>query len=150
MPSSDQLQLLAELADERCEASLRQLAAARQTLAAARDQLNQLNQYGSDYHSRLGQEAAGGIDSDMLRNYQGFISNVAQAIVQQTAEVARREDACKAAEAAWRDAQRQLDSFKALAQREAARKRQVADRRQQKIDDEFTARMGLFGLRTAI
>jgi flagellar FliJ protein len=150
MAQFDQLQLLAELADERSELALRRLAAARQALGSARDQLNTLTQYGSDYHARLGHEASGGIHSDMLRNYQGFMSNVAQAIVQQKTEVARREDACRNAENVWREARRQLESFKTLTQREQARRRAAEERTQQKSDDEFAARSGQFGLRTTI
>jgi flagellar FliJ protein len=150
MPKTDQLQLLSDLADDRSGEALRRLAAARQALGAAQEQLKLLTEYGSDYHTRLGKEVSGGMGSDMLRNYQGFMSNVAQAIVQQRAEVAKREDVCRAAESIWRDAQRQLESFRTLALRQQARARQVEERHQQKLDDESSARMGLFGLRTTI
>jgi flagellar FliJ protein len=150
MPPSDQFQLLANLADERSETALRRLAVARQSLGVAREQLRVLTEYGSDYHTRLGRESSEGIGSDMLRNYQGFMSNVAQAIVQQKNEVSKREDMCRHAEAAWREAQRQLESYKTLAQRNHIRQRVKEERVQQKSDDEYSARAGFFGVRTSI
>lgn len=150
MPNSDQLHLLEGLADERNEAALRSLAATRQGLAAARAQLDLLVHYGEDYHARLGHEVAGGMQSDLLRNYRGFMSSVAQAVVQQKAEVARREEACAIAEKAWREAQRQVESYRTLTQREQVRLRGLEERRQQKADDEHAARMEPFGVRTSI
>jgi len=150
MPNSDQLHLLEGLADERNEVALRALAVARQALVAARAQLDLLVHYGEDYHARLGHEVAGGMRSDLLRNYRGFMSSVAQAVVQQKAEVARREEACALAEKAWREAQRQVESYRTLTQREQARLRGLEERRQQKADDEHAARMEPFGVRTSI
>lgn len=150
MPTTEQLKLLSGLADERSEVALRRLAGARQRLTQARDQLKLLTQYGEDYHARLGLEVSGGMHSDMLRNYQSFMSSVARAIAQQKTEVGRNEEVVRVAEAAWLEARRQLESFRALNQREEARLRSLADRRQQKADDESAARMGLFGLRTSI
>ena len=150
MPNSDQLQLLEGLADERCDAALRTLAAGRTALAAARAQLELLERYGEDYHMRLGHEVAGGMQSDMLRNYRGFMSSVAQAIGQQKVEVTRREESCAVAEKAWREAQRQVESYRTLGQREQMRLRGLEERRRQKDEDEHAARMEPFGLRTSI
>lgn len=151
MPSADQLNVLNDLADDKCEAALRVLAQMRQGLAAAQEQLGVLTRYSQDYQARMSREVAGGgLHSEMLRNYQAFIARIAAAIAQQELEVKRRQALCSEAEQAWREAQRQLESYRTLARREQVRVRREADRRQQKLDDESAARMGAFGVRTTI
>jgi flagellar protein FliJ len=138
---AEQLKLLQRLAKERDDAALQQLARARAALHSAQQQLTVLSRYGTDYHERLGSQVSGGMEGDALRNYQAFMHNVNLAISQQQCEVDKRQQAARAAEQQWHESQRQLKSFQTLAQRTQDRLRIEANRKDQRQDDEFAARL---------
>lgn len=138
MPNPEQLKFLLERAKKESDASACQLAQARAVLAKAEAKQALLSRYREDYHAELGSTISQGMDSERLRNFQRFIGNVAQAVEQQQHEVERSKSAALRAESVWREAQRQLQSYRALAEREAARARAADERRQQKQNDEFS------------
>jgi flagellar FliJ protein len=149
MADLKQLKLLQDLANTRHDDATRELAKARQALAAAHQQRVVLANYNGDYQHRFGADASGGMQSDMVRNYQNFISSVGRAIVQQDVEIIKRETAQRAAEANWHETRRNLESFRSLASREQVKLRVVEENRRQKSDDEFAQRNAYYGMRTA-
>jgi flagellar FliJ protein len=150
MADLKQLRLLQDLANTRHDDATRELAKARQALAAARQQRMVLANYNGDYQQRFGNDLSGGMQGDMVRNYQNFISSVGRAIAQQDLEIIKRESAQSSAEANWHETRRNLESFRSLSAREHVKLRAVEESRRQKADDEFAQRNAYYGMRTAI
>jgi flagellar FliJ protein len=150
MADLKQLKLLQELANSRHDEATLELAKARQALAAARQQRMVLANYNGDYQQRFGHEVAGGMQGDMMRNYQSFISSVGRAIAQQDTEIIRREAAQRSAEDHWHETRRNLESFRSLQAREMHKARVQEDSKRQKADDEYAQRNAYYGMRTAI
>ena len=110
----------------------------KKALASSAAKLALLASYREDYRTQLGATAAQGMDSDRMRNFQRFIANVTQAIVQQQKEVERCKASTQRAESAWLEAQRGLQSYRTLAERHVSRARLAEGRKQQKQSDEFS------------
>lgn len=140
MPEPRQLNFLENLAADKSEALAIQLAKARQALAAAEDQLLQLQRYEGGYNAQLGDKLERSMTIDALRGHHRFMQNVANAVHQQEFEVARRRAYADATERVWREAERRRQGFRVMAAKVAAIERTADVRRQQKNDDEFSAR----------
>jgi flagellar FliJ protein len=138
MPTAAQLKFLLNRAQEESDSAVRHFAQAKKASASSAAKLALLSGYREDYRTQLGATVAQGMDSDRLRNFQRFIANVTQAIVQQQKEVERCKAATQRAESTWLEAQRQLQSFRALAERDVSRARLAEGRKQQKQSDEFS------------
>jgi flagellar protein FliJ len=138
MPTAAQLNFLLKRAREESDRTVQHFAKTKKALAGSTAKLALLSTYREGYRAQLGATAAQGMDSDRMRNFQRFIANVTQAIVQQEKEVERCKASTQRAESAWLDAQRRLQSFRALAERDASRARQTEGRKQQKQSDEFS------------
>jgi flagellar protein FliJ len=117
---------------------VQQFAQTKKAVASSTAKLALLSSYREDYRAQLGATAAQGMDGERMRNFHRFIGNVTQAIVQQEKDVERCKASTQRAEAAWLEAQRGLQSFRALAERDASRARLVEGRKQQKQNDEFS------------
>ena len=140
MPTAAQLKFLLKRAQEESDSTAQYVAQTKKALASNTAKLALLAGYREDYRVQLGTTAAQGMDSDRMRNFQRFIANVTQAIVQQQKEVERCKASTQRAEAAWLIAQRGLQSFRTLAERDASRTRVTEGRKQQKQSDEFSNR----------
>ena len=117
-----------------------QLAKARQALAAAEEQLLQLQRYEAGYNTQLGEKLEASMPIDALRGHHRFMQNVANAVRQQELEVARRRAYADAIERVWRETERRRQGFSVMARKMAATERRAEDRRVQKTNDEFAAR----------
>jgi flagellar FliJ protein len=138
MPTAAQLKFLLKRAQEESDSTAQHLAQTKKALAGSTAKLALLSRYREDYRAQLGATAALGMDSDRMRNFQRFIANVTQAIVQQQKDVERCTASAQRAELAWLGAQRGLQSFRTLAERDASRVRLAEGRKQQKQSDEFS------------
>lgn len=131
---------LKELAEDRRDAGGARLAEAVALRDTARQKLEMLVDYRSDYDLRLAQSATGGIDAEKLRSYRQFLVNLQRAIDQQTEVLVQAQQRVAQAQAQWRAEQRQVDSFRILDERRAAAETREANRLEQKLTDELASR----------
>jgi flagellar FliJ protein len=113
----------------------------------AHDKLRLLLDYRRDYFARLDDAARSGIDAQGLRNFRTFLAQLERAIEQQSDTMAEAEQRVAAAQIAWRDESRRVDSYQTLDERRAKTSARKEERAAQKTTDEFAARrrLGLCG-----
>jgi flagellar FliJ protein len=134
---------LKELAEDRRDSMSIRLAEALAQRDTARQKLEMLVDYRREYDGRLSDSATGGIDAQKLRSYRQFLVNLERAIDQQTGVLAQAQQRVDDTQLQWRTEQRQVDSFRVLDERAAANEARIENRREQKITDEFAARLPL-------
>lgn len=115
--------------------------AAAQNLQRARDRLALLQQFCGEYQQRLQGQREIGISRSELSNFSRFVQQLDQALAQQTTEVEFCENTLSVAQARLTETQQRMRSLEVLLDRQAAQERQVSDRRDQKMHDEFSARI---------
>lgn len=131
---------LKRLAEQQRDACARRLADAIARAAEAGRKLDLLLEYHQEYLQRMGSARRGGMPSDRLRNFQGFLANLERALAQQREAVAAVQGDIAQAQAAWTAGQRSVDSYQVLVDRQVTAA-SVRDRReQQKQQDEFAMR----------
>jgi flagellar FliJ protein len=140
MPDTRQLSFLEKLEAEKSDAHAVQLAKARQSLAAAEAQLEQLRRYEAGYRTQLSDKLEHAVTIDTLRGHHRFIQNVANAVRAQELEVARRRANADAIHRVWMEIERRRQGFRVMAEKAARAARVADDRQQQKSNDEFAAR----------
>jgi flagellar protein FliJ len=131
---------LREIAEDRRDGTSARLAEAVAQRDTARQKLEMLVDYRSDYDSRLAHSATGGIDAEKLRSYRQFLVNLQRAIDQQTEVLVQAQQRVAQAQVLWRAEQRQVDSFRILDERRVATETREASRREQKLTDELATR----------
>ena len=134
---------LKELAADRRDSISARLAEAVAQRDTARQKLEMLVDYRREYDSRLSDSATGGIDAEKLRSYRQFLVNLQRAIDQQTEVLVQCQQRLAQLQAQWSAEQRQVDSFRVLDERRLAHETRVENRREQKLIDEFAARLPL-------
>jgi len=145
MTNTATLTTLIELAEARKAKAAQDFAQAATAHARARERLVLIENYRTEYETRMRSQTGVGVDSTLIGNTMRFISQLTTAIEQQGQETAR----CAAHLAAMREVffteERRLKSLEILAQREAQRQAEAEARQQQKQFDEFAARRGFNG-----
>ncbi|RIX41226.1 MAG: flagellar export protein FliJ [Rhodocyclales bacterium GT-UBC] len=134
------LQPLLEIMQTRTDEATRQLG---QLIAAEQSQksrLQMLEQYRSEYASKMSQATAEGITQLVLRNYQAFLGRIDEAIAQQRLVVKNSEISTKAGQEHWKSQNKQLKAIDTLSTRHEARERYREHKQEQKLQDEFTTR----------
>ena len=134
---------LKDLAEDRRDVQSTRLAEALAQHDTARQKLELLVDYRREYDSRLSDSATGGIDAEKLRSYRQFLVNLQRAIDQQAEVVAQAQQRVAQAQTQWSAEQRQVDSFRVLDERRTAAVTRAENRREQKLIDEFAARLPL-------
>lgn len=109
----------------------------------AHDKLKLLLEYRRDYLTRLDDAAHAGIDGEGLRNFRTFLAQLERAIEQQTDTMTEAQQRVQAAQIAWRDESRRVDSYQTLDERRAKASACAEARKAQKVTDEFAARARL-------
>ena len=140
MPEPKQLTFLEKLAADKSDVHAVALAKARQALRAAEEQLVQLQRYERSYNDQLGERLENALSIDALRGHHRFMQNIANAVRQQDLEVARRRAYADAMERVWQESERRRQGFRVLAEKAAEAERRADTKRQQKANDEFSAR----------
>jgi flagellar FliJ protein len=131
---------LVKLAEERRDASAQRLAEFAAARDAARNKLEMLIDYRREYDNRLARSIGTGIDTDKLRGYRAFLANLERAIAQQNDILAGADERVAQAQVAWREQQRQVESFQVLDRRHVDARARADDRRAQKLADEIAMR----------
>jgi flagellar protein FliJ len=140
MPSDTNWGRLKDLALHRREACARRLADTIARCTEAQRKLGLLVDYRREYLARMDAASRAGIHGDGLRNYRTFLANLERAIEQQTDAMTGMQRELHAAQRAYADEQRSVDSFDVLQTRADAAGATRERREQQKQQDEFATR----------
>lgn len=141
MPSQLPLDLLIGLAKESTDEAARVLGRLNAERIQAERQLTMLYDYRQDYLQRLQQAMQTGMSAADCHNYQRFISTLDDAIGQQTDVLRVADDHLAQGRHNWQQEQRKLNSFDALSQRQVRAAQVAENRREQRVSDEFSARL---------
>ncbi|MBI1175050.1 MAG: flagellar export protein FliJ [Sideroxydans sp.] len=138
------LQPLLTLAQQKNESATRQLGQLNQQKQVAQDKLDTLLQYRKDYHARFQEAAQNGMDPAGLRNFQGFINRLDDAISQQRFAIEKANHSVQAGRTELNQAQRKMKSFETLAQRHVETAKKLETKTEQRLQDEHTGRFAAY------
>lgn len=131
---------LIDLAKKRCDEAAQRLGA---VMAQARDsayKCGTLAAYRDDYRTRLDNAVHAGVAGADLRNFQGFLARLENAVRQQATEAAHWNQTVDTARQLWQDEQKRMRSYGLIEERRSATASRDAARREQRLQDEFAAR----------
>ncbi len=134
------LHLLLDLMEERTDEATRQLG---KLIAAEKNEstrLDMLENYRNEYAMRFQTASAQGITQIALRNYQAFIARIDEAIEHQRNAVTQSKEKTEVGKMHWQQQNRQLQALNTLSARHDQREQQLENKRDQKIQDEFSTR----------
>lgn len=134
------LATLIDLAQNQADQAGRRLGELQRAQLSAQDQLTLLQTYRADYLSRLDEKMAQGLSTAQLRNYQGFILTLDEAIALQAQLSEQAGDRLADGRQQWQQSQRKLGAFDTLAERLKRHALQVRGKREQRETDERAAR----------
>lgn len=134
---AEQLQPAVEQARQRSGDALLKLAAQQQLLAKAEHQLSELRRYRQEYMAT----GAGALSVTALLNRQTFIERIDQAIVQQTAEIARQALQLEQVRDHWRQTHARESALNSVVAQHREHERRAEDRHEQaEVDERFQHR----------
>lgn len=132
-----QLQPAVDQAKQRSEDALARLATQQQQLAAAEHQLSELQRYREEYAGGGGATA----NVTAMLNRQSFIQRIDQAIVQQTAEIARHQRQLEQVRDHWTHSHARESALGSIVTQHLERERRAEERQEQaEIDERFQYR----------
>ena len=138
--SSSAVNMLFDLANEEAELAAKQLAIANKAYQEAQQKSEMLNSYKQDYIDYLNQLLAKGLTQETHRNYQNFLQKLEQAISGQQELVVGADYERGKARAMLQVAQRKKMTYEVLIERAKKKAVQLANKREQKLMDEFAMR----------
>ncbi|UTN94892.1 flagellar export protein FliJ [Serratia plymuthica] len=131
---------LRDLAQDAVEQATQQLGQVRKAQQAAEQQLSMLLNYQDEYRQKLNHQLSDGMDSSHWQNYQQFIGTLEQAIDQHRRQLMQWGQKVDHAMKQWQDKQQRLNAFDTLHTCAQSAERQVENKRDQKLMDEFAQR----------
>ena len=140
MPQPFTLQPLLDLMQTRADEATRKLGQLIAAEQSQRSRLQMLEQYREEYAQRLRDATLQGITRLVLRNYQDFLARIDQAITQQNIAVRQSENSTAAGQNHWQEQNKRLKAIDTLSVRHDIRERWHEGKREQKIQDEYSAR----------
>lgn len=141
MPSQLPLDMLIKLATESCDEAARLLGRLSAERTHAERQSTMLQDYRQDYLERLQLSMSNGMSASDCHNYQRFIGTLDDAISLQQNVLIQADENLAKARLFWQQEKRKLNSYDALAKREIRAQAVVESRREQRINDEYSARL---------
>lgn len=138
---SNVLQILIEQASEKAEQLARNMANTQQKLAQGQDKLNMLQSYREECESGMHNKASGGMTGQQLRNQLAFVGKITQAVTQQTREIEFLNTTLVHQRTQWQEALAEQRKYEALVAREKLKQAKLENKRDQKMNDEFAARI---------
>lgn len=134
------LQNLLELMQSRSDEATRKLGQLIAAEQSQRSRLEMLEQYREEYAQRLRDAISQGITQLSLRNYQNFLGRIDDAITQQRQVVQNSEHSTKTGQEHWHDQNKRLKAINTLSVRHDIKVRELENKQEQKILDEFSSR----------
>lgn len=144
---SQALQILVEQAHEKAEQSAKDLARTRQSLATAQQKLDMLESYLNDCQRSMHEKTQTGVTGFQLRSQMNFTSKIDEALTQQRNELSFLKRTEEHQLSQWKTALADEKKYQALLDREKLRQEKLANKRDQKMNDEYAAR--IYRVRTA-
>lgn len=138
---SNVLQLLIEQTSEKAEGFVKAMAKTQQKLNQGQDKLNMLQSYREERESGIHNKVTTGITGQQLRNQMAFVEKIAQAIVQQTSELEFLNTTLNYQRTQWQETLAEQRKYEALIEREKLKQARLENKRDQKMNDEFAARI---------
>lgn len=146
MPKPFSLQRLLELAQARAEESSRVLGRLIAEEREAKERLEILERYRSEYLEKYREAQAKGLNKQAWNNYNGFIKRLDTAVAQQTTTLQSARQRTAQGQQAWHNENRQMNALKTLSTRHKQREQYLEARSEQKALDEFSAHKYLHSL----
>lgn len=144
MPHKTALATLIELATRKAEAAAQALGRVLRAHEEARQTLEVLVQYRSEYLARAGDSLRVGTSPLEISNFQGFMAKLDEAIHGQSCVVDETARQIEAARSHWQHEERKKLSYRLLDERAARAALQSETRQEQKRMDETAARARSF------
>lgn len=138
---SNVLQILIDQAREKAEQLARNMANTRQKLAQGQDKLDMLQTYREECEGGMHNKAVGGMTGQQLRNQLAFVGKIAQAVAQQSREIEFLNTTLAHQRTQWQEALAEQRKYEALVAREKLKQAKLENKRDQKMNDEFAARI---------
>nr|WP_272890883.1 flagellar export protein FliJ [Stutzerimonas sp. S1] len=130
-----------EMAERAERDAARLLGQGQAQLAQAEAKLGELEQYFSDYQQQWMRQGSQGVSGQWLMNYQRFLSQLESAIGQQQRSVAWHRDNLSKLRAQWQQRHARVEGLSKLVEGYLREARVAADKREQKLLDEFSQRL---------
>ncbi|AGA86272.1 flagellar export protein FliJ [Stutzerimonas stutzeri] len=130
-----------EMAERAERDAARLLGQAQTQLAQAETKLAELDQYFRDYQQQWMQQGSQGVSGQWLMNYQRFLSQLESAIGQQQRSVNWYRDNLLKVRQQWHQKHARLEGLSKLIESYQREARIAADKREQKLLDEFAQRL---------
>lgn len=140
MSSTQSLTTLLEHAEAERDAALTVLRNTEAAAAAAQGQLDQLQEYRTQYQQRWSAQFRTAGSIELLQCYQGFAQRLEQAIGQQGQVVAQAEQRAQQARAVVLEREQRVAAVRKLMERRQQEQNRVAERRDQRATDEAAQR----------
>ncbi len=142
MPSkAERLAPVIEMAERAERQAAKQLGQGQAQLEQAEAKLVELERYYADYQQQWIDSGSRGVSGQWLMNYQRFLSQLEVAISQQRRSVAWHQDNLGKLREHWQQRNARLEGLRRLVERHLREARVAADRREQKLLDEFCQRL---------
>lgn len=138
---SNVLQILIEQASEKAEKAAKSMALTQQKLQQGQDKLNMLQSYRDECENGMHNKASVGLTGQQLRNQLAFVAKIAEAIQQQGREIEFLNSTLIHQRKQWQEALAEQRKFEALVEREKRKQAKLENKRDQKMNDEFAARI---------
>ncbi|GLR27657.1 flagellar export protein FliJ [Limnobacter litoralis] len=138
---SNVLQILVEQAKEKADECAKALANTRQQLAQSQDKLAMLESYRDECQAALLNRSQTGITGMQLQGQLLYNSKIDTALKQQSDEIRFLQTAVEKQLATWQNVLAEQKKYETLLQREAQKKAVIQNKREQKMNDEFAARI---------
>lgn len=134
------MQPLLHLAQQKNEAAIRKFGQLNQQRQSAEAKLDSLLQFRKEYQARFQEAAKNGMSQSGLSNFQGFLQRLDEAIVQQRAINEQAHGMVQMGRNEMKNTQRKMKSFDTLAQRHMQNEKKLAEKTEQRQQDEHTSR----------
>jgi flagellar FliJ protein len=135
------LQTVLELMQVRADESTHRLARLIASERDAKNKLQMLQQYRDEYAARFQLAAQNGLTPAEWHNYQEFLNRLDGAIEAQTQAVRQEMRNTANGQQDWQQHRKKLKAFDTLSERHFSNEEAIQTRRDQKIQDEFAARL---------
>ena len=130
-----------EMAERAEREAARQLGQAQLQVGQAEAKLGELRQYFNDYQQQWLAQGSQGVTGQWLMNYQRFLSQLESAIGQQQRSVDWHHGNLTKLREQWYQRRGRLEGLGKLVERYRLEARLIADKREQKLLDEFSQRL---------
>lgn len=142
MPSkAERLAPVVDMAEREEREAVKRLGQGQQQLGQAQVRLDELERYYADYQQQWMNEGSRGVSGQWLMNYQRFLSQLETAIGQQRRSVAWHQDNLDKLRQHWQQKHARVEGLRKLVERHLREARIAADKREQKLLDEFCQRL---------